>query len=93
MLQVKVNKSYRDNDQLVVEASIMDGKEVLLDRKFAYPLDVKAELVKEEMVKFLSTYKSDIATGKEAEELEAKNAKADETIASLESLQVTDAKE
>lgn len=97
MLQVKVTKSYRDNDQLVVEAQIVEiegkSESVKQDRKFGYALDVDKKEVAAEMVKWLATYKSDLATGMAASELEEKNAKADDTIASLESLSVTDAKE
>lgn len=97
MLQVKVIKSYRENETLVVEAQIVEGsgkkESVKADRKFGYSLDVDKKEVAAEMVKWLSTYKSDLATGIAASELEEKNAKADDTIASLESLSVTDAKE
>lgn len=93
MLEVKVLKAFRENDQLVVVAQIVEGKEVKLERRFGYALDVDKAEVAAEMQRFLDTYKSDIVVGKTSSELEAKNAIADDTIASLEGLKVSDIKE
>lgn len=93
MLKVEVVKAYRTNNSLVVEAKIVDGKKVLLERNFGYSLDVDKKVVAEEMQKFLDTYKSDIVVGEASANLEVQNARADETIDSLKDLQITEEKE
>lgn len=90
---IKVVKASRESDQLVVVAQVVEGKEVKLERKFGYALDVDKAVVAAEMQKFLDTYKSDIVIGEQSAEQEAKNAIADDTIASLEGLKVSDKKE
>lgn len=93
MLKVEVVKAYRTNNSLVVEAKIVDGKKVLLERNFGYSLDVDKKVVAGEMQKFLDTYKSDIVVGEASANLEVQNAQADETIDSLKDLQITEEKE
>ena len=98
MLQVKIVKSYRDNEMLIVEAQVVEtlvnpktnkSKDyVRLERRLGYPLATTSEIVIEEMAKLLSTYKSDLVAGEKSMSQEKLNAQADKTIASLESLQV-----
>ena len=86
---IKKDHSIPDgSDYLDVQFDILNDDEVVLSPRHAFPLDTPEDTIKADLTKFLETYVAEQATAQDNSKVEEIQKQADETIQSLEGLEI-----
>ena len=88
MLASRIKSTSRQAGSVVVVAELFDNSGPIVERRFAYPLDVEPDVIRLDVANMISVYQREKEIGEATAASEVANAKADETIESLQNFEV-----